>query len=601
MKKNLPNSFAAALALAFVLQLCLPAYGQPSLETTMDGIVTRFYANLEPDALTSLNQKTVLDLITDQERTVLATKYWYFNVNVPVVVSVVRSVDQPVVPFWIEEVGFQKTDLVVKNDLQRAYEVWQRNFDAGHVPLGITGFDKNLAPYFVCVGPQEAGAEVIMTELFPKDGAVIEMKKGAWTYRDWDDLCIEELPESLNGQLLLTTLRGRAWEAHLVGAFRKTPFPASAKPDHVVLTWSHDPRTTQSIQWRTNPTVTDGVVRYRPKMAKDDAYRVASADCEPIEDRLLMNDRYMHQHTAVVSGLKPSTSYVYKVGSPRDGNWSDEAEFTTAPAGDAPFSFIYFGDTHRSPEWGKVLETVNERHPDIAFYTIAGDVVNTGLYRDDWDKFFEISSKVFQRKPVMFSLGNHDEPNGLGGWLPVALTAFPRNGPAGVPPERNYSFRYGSALFLVLDVETQPEVQAKWMEQQLASTDATWRFVMFHFPMYALGEDDQYAAIRRRWEEVFAEHHVDVMLQGHVHYYLRTCPMRNGQAVDAPADGTIYLVSLATSGHVWKGKMPALPSFVEKVNTGGLWYQKIDIDGNRLVYRAHDADGKVFDEFVIEK
>ncbi len=598
MRRNFSKSFGLALSFAFVFCLSIPVSAETSVKDTMDGIVTRFYANLDGEALSMLTQEKVLELITDEERDVLATRYWYFDVNVPVVVSVIRNVDQPVMPFWLVETGFEKTDLVVKNTETWAFEVWQKKFDAGRVELGINGFDMHRTVYFVCVAPQDPRTKVEITNLFPANEAVIEMKGGAWMYRDWDSLYIKELPASLENQLLLTTYRGRAREAHLVGAFRKTPFPSSAEPDHVALTWNEDPCTTQTVQWRTNTDVENGVVRYRPKDADIDAFVEVRAKRELIEDRPLMNDRYAYRHTAVLRGLRPATTYVYAVGSTDNDTWTEKAEFTTAPDGDPPFSFVYFGDTHRSPIWGRLLHAADKRHPETAFYVIAGDLVNTGLFRDDWDQFLEYSSGVFNRKPIAFSLGNHDDQDGLGAWMPLALFAFPENGPTGIEPERTYSFRYGNVLFLVLDVGTSPYVQAKWMEEQLASTDATWKIGVYHFPMYSFPEDDEYGAIRRRWEKVFAEHHLDMMFQGHVHYYLRTRPMKSGRPVASPADGTIYLISVGLPGRQRPRK---LPGHVEKYMSGGPWYQKLDVDGNKLVYRAYDADGNVCDEFKIEK
>lgn len=587
----------SVLRLGLVLWLYAPAFAAPSLKQTMDAIVARLYANLDEKALSSLSHETALSLLTEAERKVLATKYWYFDVNVPVVVSVIRNVDQPVVPFWIREAGFEKTALVVKNE-EWSYEVWQKKYDAGRVELGINGFGMHRTVYFVCVGPQEPGAKVKITHLFPAGEAVITMKKGAWTYRDWDDLYITEVPKSLEGQLLLTTYRGRAREAHLVGAFRKTPFPSSASPDQIVLTWSEDPQTTQAIQWRTNTSVKRGAVRFRPQGVKKQAHVEVRAECRLIEDRLLMNDRTMHRFTAVLRGLKPSTEYAYTVGSPDSDAWSEEATFKTAPGGRAPFSFVYFGDTHRRPVWGRLLHAAYERHPETAFYLIGGDVVSTGLFRDDWDKLLAYSSGVFNRKPIAFSLGNHDDQDGLGAWMPLALFALPENGPKGVEPERTYSFRYGDALFLVLDVGTPYNVQAKWMADQLNKTDATWRFAVYHFPMYCFKEDDEYGAIRRSWEQVFAKHHLDIMLHGHVHHYLRTRPMRNGHPVASPADGTIYLIGSGVPGHQRPRKLPA---FAEKYLSGGPWYQRFDMNGNRLVYRAYDMDGSVCDELTIEK
>ena len=583
-----------ALALALLLSLCVPVSAQHALKETMDGIVTRLYDELDREALSALTHQAVLDLITEQEREILATKYWHFNVNVPVVVSVIRNVDQPVVPFWLEEAGFAKTDLTLKDTEDWLFEVWQKPFDAGPVELGINGFGKHRTVYFVCVRPQRPGADLEIANLFPAGEAVIEMQDGAWKYRDWDDLYVKDVPDALDGQRLLTTYRGRAREAHLVGAFRTTPFPAAPTPDQVTLTWSDDPRTTQSVQWRTHTGVDTGVVRYRRADAQD--YLTTAAACQTIEDRLLMNDRYVHHFTAVLRGLEPATTYAYTVGSPDPDIRSEEAEFTTAPEGDAPFSFLCFADTHYTAESGQLLQAAFRQHPEVAFYLIAGDVVNTGLYRNEWDHQLEYANGVGNTKPMAFALGNHDDQDGLGAALPLALYAFPDNGPEGVEPERTFSFRYANALFLVMDVGTPHEVQAKWMAQQLAGTDATWKFAMFHFPLYSVEED--YPAIRQSWTEVFDEYHLDMAFHGHVHYYLRTKPMRDQRPVASPAEGTIYTISIAQSARTYP--MPKAAYVDERFN-GVAVYQKLDIDGNRLTYRAYDIDGQVRDELIIQK
>lgn len=604
MSRNLVKTVGRVFSCALTLCLSLSAVAAPSLTETMDTIISRFYEELDSAALSALNDETILELITDEEKELLATRYWYFDVDVPVIVSVIRHTAQPRVPFWLEASGFEKTELTLKNDHGWQYEIWQKKFDAGHVALGIPGFDRHLGPYLVTVGSQKTGETVKITNLFPATNAVIKMEKGAWGYRDWSNLKIEEVPESLVGQQLLTTSRGRAWEANLVGAFRTTEYPSTDKPDQILLTWSEDPRTTQTVQWRTKTDIKKGFVQYRRKEATGKSSSKAKAKYEVIDDRLLQNDRYIHHHTAVLRELQPNTTYLYRVGF-RDA-WSDEAEFTTAPDKDAPFSFVYFGDTHRSPEWGKLLDEADKRFPEVAFYTIAGDVVNTGLYRGDWDLFFEYSKGVFNHKSVMMSLGNHDEPNGLGAWMPFALTAYPENGPEGIVPEGNYSFRYGNALFLMLDVQTKTEIQAKWLEEQLANTDATWKFVTYHFPLYDLHEENEYKKNRRLWIPIFDKYHLDIMFQAHVHYYVRSKPMKNNQVVESTDDGTLYLISLGTSGHKFTKEMiekrfGSIPAHTEKFMSGGLWYQKIDIDGNKLTYTSYDRDGKVVDEFTINK
>jgi hypothetical protein len=161
----------AAVAGLFVMVCVLGAFSvqaaEPTVKQTMDDIVTRLYETMDLDALVAIDHDSVTELITDEERNVLATKYWYFDVNVPVVVSVMRHSDQGTMPFWLPESGFEKTDMIVTNTENWEYEVWQKVFDAGRVELGINGFGKHRPHYFVTVGPQQQSDTVEITNLFP--------------------------------------------------------------------------------------------------------------------------------------------------------------------------------------------------------------------------------------------------------------------------------------------------------------------------------------------------------------------------------------------------------------------------------------------------
>lgn len=583
---------------ACLLLVPLSAVAAGTVREVVDGIVARMYSTLSADQLASLDETAVQKFITPEERQVLASKYWSFDANVPVVVSILRDRRQDVVPFWIAEAGFQKTDLVVQNENYQ-YEVWQKEFPAGHIGLGINGLENHRPHYFVAVGPQKPGEKLELGSFSPQDQTLSVMRKGSFTYHDWNELVLTEVPKALEGQILLQTIRGRARESHLVHAFRRTPFPSSTRPDLVALTWSDDPRTTQAIQWRTNSDVADGVVRYREKAADVSSTREVEAARTVIEDRLLANDRACHRFTAVLKNLKPATTYVYSVGSPARNSWSEIREFTTAPDGNAPFSFVFLGDTHRSPVPGRLLARSLETHPKAAFAMIAGDLVSTGLYRDDWDQFFSYGGEYFSRRPLVPCIGNHDDQEGLGAAMYLDMFDLPRNGPKTIPPERAYSFRYSNALFVMLDIGSSIPQQAAWLEQVLSKSDARWKFVMFHFPPFGDESDaTEYADLIKYWCSLFDKYHVDVVLNGHIHRYVRTWPLRNGKRVDSPAKGTVYIVSIAIPSR--EPDRP-VPGWVARMDGGKPFYQTFEVDQRRCRFQAHDSEGKVVDELVLTK
>lgn len=382
---------------------------------------------------------------------------------------------------------------------------------------------------------------------------------------------------------------------------RPTAFPSSAQPDLVCLTWSADPSTSQTIQWRTSPAVEDGLVQYRTTNSEDGECVEKGAERSVVEDPLVINDPLNHRFTVFLENLLPNATYSYRAGSKEKDAWTDWAEFSTAPQGAAPFSFVYLGDVQIGFDaWEDLLRRAQARNPEAAFYVIAGDLVNRGNHRDEWDWFFHAARGIFDRYPVVPAIGNHECPNNTDPLLYLQHFALPENGPATIASERAYSFSYSNALFVVLDSNLPPQTQRAWLELQLKNTDATWKFAVYHHPAYSSKETRDNPEIRAAWCDLFDLYHVDVAFQGHDHAYLRTQPMRAGKTAQSAEEGTIYIISV--SGTKYYEMLAPEYAVVSMANTST--YQIVEIetgDANRLTYRAYTFDGEIIDEFVIDK
>jgi predicted phosphodiesterase len=559
----------------------------------MDDVITRLYKNVDTKDYKSIDENYILDFITEDEKLSLATRYQYFKVNVPVRVTLMRHFDKKP-PFWLKDSGFIKTNKIVKNEMYK-YEVWQKDFNTGWVNLGIPGFDKDRVTYFISVGAKNINDQLKVTERYPEKYSLEVFKKGAFTYHDWSGLEITDLPKELEGQLLFTTVRGRAREAHVKGAFRETIFPSSTKqPDQIMLTWSGDPTNSIDIQWRSHIDVTDGIVKYWKVNSLDTLSTKASVKL--MEDRMLFNDRYINRFTTNLRNLEPGTTYNYLVGSIKNKSCSAVRSFKTETRENNEFSFIWYGDTHRDPKWGKLLQEANQRHPEVKFYSIAGDIVSTGLYRDEWDQFFGYSKEVFSKKPLMPVPGNHDRQDGLGALMYYDLFSLPKNGPEKVDLESTYAFKYGNALFLMIDATQPNEIQTEWIENQLKKSNSKWKFVMLHFPPFNF--EEPYLDIQKAWGGIFDTYHVDMVMAGHIHYYMRSKPINNGKVVDSFNKGTVYAVSIGTNGnHDDIGE----ESYAETRYKDGQFYQHMTLTDTFLKYTTYNQDGKIVDEFVIKK
>ena len=170
-----------------------------------------------------------------------------------------------------------------------------------------------------------------------------------------------------------------------------------------------------------------------------------------------------------------------------------------------------------------------------------------------------------------------------------------------------YGERFESVLFepfteeikrsnLVL-LNGQPYINlGKWLETELKKSNADWKFAIFHFPPYSYEED--YPTIRKHWGALFDEYHVDMVMSGHVHYYMRSKPMNAGKPVASPENGTIYLISISIPHRT--REMPSREWVDVRFGGEGL-YQTFDIDNKKLVYRSLNIEGEVKDELIIQK
>lgn len=381
---------------------------------------------------------------------------------------------------------------------------------------------------------------------------------------------------------------------------RKTPEVATATPSQVCLTIAADPRTAISVQWRTSAEIADGQVEYVVEGATNEIF-TAQATASELSDPMLKNDPVNRRFSARLDGLKPGTNYGYRVGSKEKNAWSTWSQFKTAPETAQDFSFGYMGDPQQGFDtWARVVKNCNTNYPDLSFYLIAGDLVDRGKYRDEWDVFFAASGGVFAQHPLVPLLGNHDYSSLDVPKFYLQLFTLPENGPKTLPAEYAYSFTYGNALFVVLDGNQDASAQAPWLEETLKNSNAKWKFAAYHQPAYSSSANRDNPDIRDVWGGLFDKYHVDIAFQGHDHAYLRTFPMKDGKKAASFAEGTVYLISVSGT----KFYKQAKHDYTEVGFTDTPTYQVVNISSSpkdRLIYRAFDVDGKVKDEFTIEK
>jgi hypothetical protein len=562
----------------------------------------------------------ILRSLEPDERSALATGYLRFRVDEPALVQV--AAPETSVPFWVQDLGFQPDDLVLTNE-DTAWRLFRRSFAPGWVGLGVNGLDRTPpAHYAVFVRRADgraAGSAESLLVLDPRSAhswKTIPARPGVSAAHD-SYRPFATLPGELLGAVLLqpahakrhSTLlaTGRVWKTHVV---------AGSRPDQVTIAFGTDPTRELVWSWTTSTSVKSTALRIAPanpqtvrerKIVVDGAapadVRVVTGEATALKVPNLLNDPVVLRHRVAVDRLEPDTTYLYSPGDGSPAGWGPWRAVKTAPSPARDLSFLYLGDAQTGLErWGSLLRAAYRRQPGINFLLIAGDLVDRGNERTNWDHFFLRAADVFDRVPFMPCVGKHEYLD-MGPRLYRAFFELPHNGPAGIDPELVYQFECGNAFFAMLDSTLavtdagQARRQAEWLDAALGKTHATWKLVIFHHPVYPSHPWRDTPNLREYWVPVFDRHHVDLVLQGHDHAYLRTYSLRGHHRAANPGAGTTYIVAVSGDKFVDQAQR----DYIEVGYTSLSTYQTIEIKAQspRLFYRAWSETGEMVDELVL--
>ena len=115
-----------------------------------------------------------------------------------------------------------------------------------------------------------------------------------------------------------------------------------------------------------------------------------------------------------------------------------------------------------------------------------------------------------------------------------------------------YDFQYGQAHIVVLSAYSNMNpgsMQHTWLTETLQTkvnrNVTPWLLVMLHVPLYNTflthQDDVQVLKASEHLEPLFVQYKVNIVVSGHVHAYMRSKPVRFGQAVDDDK-GPVYLI-----------------------------------------------------------
>lgn len=226
---------------------------------------------------------------------------------------------------------------------------------------------------------------------------------------------------------------------------------------------------------------------------------------------------------------------------------------------------------------GEQMTAYYQKFP-FTFVIMNGDNMYGGERPQDFVNKFEAPFKALLDAKVDFyaTLGNHDDPN----------QRFYK--PFNMQGKRYYTFKKGSNVrFFALDSNYMDPVQLAWLEGELKSSGSDWKIAYFHHPLYSSGMHGSQLDLRAVLEPLFVKYGVDVVFNGHEHFYQRVKPQK----------GITYFVSGA-AGQLRKGDLhPA--DFTAAGYDADNSFMLVEVAGNEMSFQAISRAGTTIDKGTI--
>ncbi|GAB4033313.1 purple acid phosphatase family protein [Spirosoma gilvum] len=382
-------------------------------------------------------------------------------------------------------------------------------------------------------------------------------------------------------------------------------YTPTAYPDRVILGWQANPATSQSVNWRTDSTVTQAIGAIAEADPSPD-FVTKAVTVEAIAERVVLDGKAVLYHSVHFTNLKPDTKYTYRVGDKM--HWTEWFQFKTAKDQPAPFSFLYFGDAQNDIRslWSRAIRGAYSTLPTVSLMIHAGDLITTSNADWQWAEWFEAGGWINGMIPTLATPGNHEYFKDEQGayrvsrhWRPSFV--LPQNGPKGLE-ETAYFFDYQGVRFISLNSQAAlldsavMTTQANWLVQVLSSNPNRWTIVTHHHPIYSTKQGRDNDEWRERMEPIYKKYGVDLVLQGHDHTYGRGLNMPLGKSRKHP-DGPIYVVSVSGPKMYDIG----LQNWMDRAASNTQLYQTISIDGAKLSYQSYTVTGEKYDSFDLLK
>jgi len=192
--------------------------------------------------------------------------------------------------------------------------------------------------------------------------------------------------------------------------------------------------------------------------------------------------------------------------------------FSVKPA-DQPVRVLAFGDygqgTAAQRQVAAAMLRFHRNDPVDFAITLGDNFYGRGMespsdprWKTLWDELYDpLGIRIYA------SLGNHD-------WglpdSPAAEVLYTQKSPSWRMPATRYTFTAGAAQFFAIDTAGMSEAQLLWLKEELSRSQAVWKIVYGHHPVYSHGAHGDTPGLIRDLLPVL-DGRADLYLAGHEH------------------------------------------------------------------------------------
>ena len=397
-----------------------------------------------------------------------------------------------------------------------------------------------------------------------------------------------------------------------------------------------DPATTIGIAWQTDDGTLASEVAWgdSPDPSTWPAENRASGVTWLTPAGLLNPNGDARMHEVHICGLKPATTYHYRVGGGPAGKevWSDVYSFTTTPADPAtPITIALAGDSRGQENEAWRLFQKRVMMSGATFQMFSGDTIDLAPDQAEWEKWLDLAWKdgegnlsTLGQVLMLATHGNHENHTSMfyGNLvLPQDVDNHPEYA------ELFYSVDVGPAHIVVVDdffvgsPSVDPaykDILTEWLEADLTAANQNrakvpWIITMHHhgeLSSSSHGQDADVLRIREYFMPLWDKHEVDLAVAGHDHNYERSKPVTGPAESPTVVDlnsGTVYLICAGVGADAYSSGTSTFTDISRDFKSGEAvgFYSLIKVSQTELELEGYelriDGTDPMFDTITLSK